>query len=59
MPRRAGGPRTVQGQSRYTDGTARDYIHVTDLAEAHVLALKAGGRQPGTCSHSGRGWVRR
>ncbi|TRZ49550.1 UDP-glucose 4-epimerase GalE [bacterium] len=42
---------TVQGQRQYTevygtdydtpDGTAiRDYIHVTDLADAHVLALK-------------------
>ncbi|MFH1937773.1 MAG: UDP-glucose 4-epimerase GalE, partial [Bacteroidota bacterium] len=42
---------TVQGQRQYTevygtdydtpDGTAvRDYIHVTDLAGAHVLALK-------------------
>ena len=30
------------------DGTCiRDYIHVTDLAEAHVLALDSLGRRPG------------
>jgi UDP-arabinose 4-epimerase len=36
------------------DGTCiRDYIHVTDLAQAHVLALKAleGFRVPRTSSH--------
>jgi UDP-glucose 4-epimerase len=46
---RTGEPVTVFGEDYATpDGTCvRDYIHVTDLAEAHVLALEAlfgGGR---------------
>ena len=53
---------TVQGRRPYTevygtdydtpDGTAiRDYIHVTDLADAHVLALRISGPNPSKLVH--------
>jgi len=39
---RTGHPSRSFGEIRYPDGTCiRDYIHVRDLAEAHILALGA------------------
>ena len=55
------GPLTVFGSDYPTaDGTCvRDYIHVTDLADAHVLALRAleagGGSRTLNCGY-GRGF---
>lgn len=53
----AGPPLRVFGKDYPTrDGTAvRDYVHVEDLARAHVAALGAGGRRPTGTFNLGRG----
>jgi UDP-arabinose 4-epimerase len=56
-----GAPFKINGDDYDTpDGTCvRDYVHVSDLAEAHVLALKALERQPGFLAYNlgtGRGF---
>jgi UDP-arabinose 4-epimerase len=56
-----GAPFTINGDDYATpDGTCvRDYVHVTDLAEAHVLALAALERGPGFTAYNlgtGRGF---
>jgi UDP-arabinose 4-epimerase len=56
-----GAPFTINGDDYAThDGTCvRDYVHVTDLAEAHVLALTSLERDPGFAAYNlgtGRGF---
>ena len=56
-----GAPFTINGDDYATpDGTCvRDYVHVTDLAEAHVLALASLEREPGFAAYNlgtGRGF---
>lgn len=56
-----GAPFTINGDDYDTpDGTCvRDYVHVSDLAEAHVLALAALERAPGFAAYNlgvGRGF---
>ena len=56
-----GAPFTINGDDYAThDGTCvRDYVHVTDLAEAHVLALASLERDPGFAAYNlgaGRGF---
>jgi UDP-arabinose 4-epimerase len=56
-----GAPFTINGDDYAThDGTCvRDYVHVTDLAEAHVLALASLERGPGFAAYNlgtGRGF---
>jgi UDP-arabinose 4-epimerase len=56
-----GAPFTINGDDYAThDGTCvRDYVHVTDLAEAHVLALASLERAPGFAAYNlgaGRGF---
>jgi UDP-glucose 4-epimerase len=50
-----GPPLTLFGEDYPTpDGTpVRDYIHVADLADAHVAALEATGRDPGAGTPAG------
>ncbi|HEY3356466.1 MAG TPA: UDP-glucose 4-epimerase GalE [Polyangia bacterium] len=54
---RTGAPVTVFGTDYPTpDGTCvRDYVHVTDLAEAHVLALEALAGRPALTYNLGNG----
>ncbi|HEX3407484.1 MAG TPA: UDP-glucose 4-epimerase GalE [Caulobacteraceae bacterium] len=56
-----GAPFMINGDDYDTvDGTCvRDYVHVSDLAEAHVLALRALERDPGFVAYNlgtGRGF---
>jgi UDP-arabinose 4-epimerase len=56
-----GAPFMINGDDYDTpDGTCvRDYVHVTDLADAHVLALASLGREPGLTAYNlgtGRGF---
>jgi len=56
-----GAPFTINGDDYATpDGTCvRDYVHVSDLAEAHVLALDSLERAPGFAAYNlgtGRGF---
>jgi UDP-arabinose 4-epimerase len=56
-----GAPFTINGDDYATpDGTCvRDYVHVSDLADAHVLALASLEREPGFAAYNlgtGRGF---
>ena len=56
-----GAPFTINGDDYATpDGTCvRDYVHVSDLADAHVLALRSLDRAPGFAAYNlgtGRGF---
>ena len=59
-PSRASAPRSPSSAptTRRRDGTAiRDYVHVIDLADAHVLALEAGSQRLGVFNLGTRGRI--